>query len=126
VASSEPDLGPVGLCYSLVTACSETAHGPPLCRYILYDEWLVAMLEWRSVQEDPRWEAWVEKAFSRFDVDGTGVISRRDLSTMLCKGDECTMPDTVAAALRCAPPPPPCMPCMHAVCAEADAPPACR
>lgn len=71
-----------------------------LCRYIKYDEWLAAMLEWQQLQQCEQWEQWVEEAFTAFDLDGAGRISKEGLSRMLCSGEQCAMPDTIAAALR--------------------------
>jgi hypothetical protein len=59
------------------------------------------MLEWQQLQQCEHWSEWVEEAFTAFDVDGAGHISREGLSQMLCSGQQCAMPDTIAAALRC-------------------------
>ena len=69
---------------------------------IRYDEWLAAMVEWRTLQEGEEWDVWVERAFAAFDVDGSGSISVAELADMLCHDGVCTMPDVVSAALRCA------------------------
>jgi Ca2+-binding EF-hand superfamily protein len=74
------------------------SHFQFCCRY---EEWLAAMLEWRSLQESDEWDAWVEQGFKAFDVDGSGTIGVQALQGMLCKGGVCLMPDVVAAALRC-------------------------
>lgn len=71
-----------------------------LFRYIKYDEWLAAMLEWQQLQQCEQWEKWVEEAFTAFDLDGAGRLSKDGLSQMLCSGEQCAMPDTIAAALR--------------------------
>lgn len=75
-------------------------HRIVLLRYIKYDEWLAAMLEWQQLQQCEQWEQWVEEAFLHFDLDGAGHISKQGLSKMLCSGEQCAMPDTIAAALR--------------------------
>lgn len=71
--------------------------------FVRYEDWLAAMLEWRSLQERDEWDAWVGAAFEAFNVDGTGRVGVPQLQAMLCKDGVCAMPDVVAAALRCAP-----------------------
>jgi calcium-dependent protein kinase len=68
--------------------------------YIVYDEWLAAMLEWRLLQESAEWGGWVHDAFKAFDKGDNGSITVQDLSAMLCKDGACAMPDTVGSALR--------------------------
>jgi calcium-dependent protein kinase len=70
--------------------------------FIRYEEWLAAMVEWRTLQESEEWDTWVAQAFAAFDVDGSGRVGVSELSAMLCKDGVCMMPDVVSAALRCA------------------------
>ncbi|KAK9868544.1 hypothetical protein WJX84_003705 [Apatococcus fuscideae] len=66
---------------------------------IKYDEWLAAMLDWKSVQDSSEWHDWIELAFKAFDIDGSGSIGSEDLQALLC-GGQCMVPDEVDAAIR--------------------------
>jgi len=65
-----------------------------------YDEWLAAMLTWKSVQKCQEWDRWVEAAFAQIDSDGSGTLSRDELSSFLCGGDLCLSEERLTAALK--------------------------
>lgn len=41
-----------------------------------------------QLQECPVWETWIEEVFNLFDVNGSGQLTREELTQILC-GDYC-------------------------------------
>lgn len=64
-----------------------------------YVEWLCVMADWTQIQDSPKWDDWVRRAFNYFDKDRKGWLDSQELTTMLC-GEYCEVVDTVPAALR--------------------------
>ncbi|GFR43538.1 hypothetical protein Agub_g4417 [Astrephomene gubernaculifera] len=85
-------------------------------------EWLAALVDWREVQQSPRWPSYVDRVFDLFDVSHSGSLTRNNLQRLLCSGsldhnpdsgdgadldsgsgsdlEECPFDDVVPAALR--------------------------
>lgn len=64
-----------------------------------YIEWLTVMADWGKIQDCPKWDDWVARAFKSFDTCDKGWLDGEELTEMLC-GEFCEIEDTVPAALR--------------------------
>lgn len=67
---------------------------------VKYDEWLAAMLTWKSVQKCQEWDRWVESAFAQIDSSGSGTLTVEELSRFLCSDGLCLSEDRLREALR--------------------------
>jgi calcium-dependent protein kinase len=66
---------------------------------IAYDEWMAAMLTWRTIEKCREWDDWIDKAFAAMDSDGNGRLSRNELERFLCRDDICLSEQALHAAL---------------------------